>query len=245
MRYNRLSTFLFSLLVFAEVSNYALCQNPVLGRRGFQLGEAYTADQLETISTVTGNLSYRIPLASLPPGPTGNVFPLSLIYNSQVWDVSPSYQTGKSGFKELFQMPQNSASGGWRYSYSYHLDVRTRPTPPTGVNCNIVGAKNDTLTKMTFPDGSEHVFIPNISATLGSDTNDGYFNVIATTMKYSLCSGGGDISTDLNFYTTDGTYARLVIHNDGNHQPLNWMNRNWSLYLGDGTVLRTEPTPDW
>ena len=219
-------------------SNRAAAQSgpPVLGQRGFQPGQAYTVDQLETVSTVTGNVSYRIPLASLPPGPSGPGVSIGLIYNSQIWDVSPYYRSLPGGSQEIAENPIGSKSGGWHYSFSYSLDVLDKPFP-SGLVCGDIFTRNTVLTKVSFPDGSEHVLTPVRSADLGTVTNDGYYNIDPRTFTYTGCSGGGNISGDLVFYTTDGSYARVVIKDDGNHSAEGWLQKQWTLYLPDGSSV--------
>ena len=207
---------------------------PILGQRGFQPGATYTSDQLETINTVSGDLFYRIPLAALPSGPSGGGASLGLIYNSQIWDVIPTPGYGYSGQPEIHQIPIVSVSGGWHYSYAYSLDVLDKPTAGSGLTCGDAEANNRVLLKVLFPDGSEHILTPVIAAPSGTTTNDGYFPVDPRTFAYTYCAGGAAIASDMTYFTTDGSYARVVVKYS---IPVNWLNTQWNIYLRDGSSV--------
>ena len=47
-----------------------------------------SASPVDQVDNVTGNVSMRIPLASLPPGRAGWTMPFNLIYNSSIYSVT-------------------------------------------------------------------------------------------------------------------------------------------------------------
>lgn len=58
--------------------------------RGFRPAGSYALGYIETISTTSGNMMLRVPLAGLPPGRGSLAASLNLIYNSKLYDSFPS-----------------------------------------------------------------------------------------------------------------------------------------------------------
>src|SRR5260370_8310853 len=78
-------------LFFASLFSLRAQATPeTMPQRGLVPTGSYAISDLETINVVNGNVSYRIPLTSLPPGRAGWSLGLDLTYNSQIHD--PHYQ---------------------------------------------------------------------------------------------------------------------------------------------------------
>lgn len=68
----------------------SLAQSGKEPQRGFHPAGSYSLGDVETVSTTSGNMMLRVPLASLPAGRGGSPGPgVALIYNSKLWDPSP------------------------------------------------------------------------------------------------------------------------------------------------------------
>ena len=138
-------------------------------------------------------------------------------------------------------------SGGWNYGFKYSLNVSERntstPNPGGEINCsdgttfNITNSSLITYryrTTMTFPDGSVHTMIPYGQVSL---TSDGYYKIRPDGFVED-CFGGSFQTGDVTYYTTDGTYARLVVNHDSDQA---WWDNPWTLYLSDGTRVVSNP----
>lgn len=87
--------------------------------RGFKAGNSFAISEIETINTTNGNLMLNIPLAALPAGRgTSPDFPISLHYNSKLWDAKREVrndglpdETGNTKYNAEFVIP--SEDGGW------------------------------------------------------------------------------------------------------------------------------------
>jgi hypothetical protein len=84
--------------------------------RGFRPAGSYAISDIETISTTSGNLMLRVPLAGLPPGRGGLAASLSLIYNSKLYDSFPTSAYINHSYYDVTNIKQ-SQMGGWRYGY--------------------------------------------------------------------------------------------------------------------------------
>lgn len=165
----------------AWLTTVGYAQNDNTPKRGFQPGGSYALGDIETISTNSGNLSFHIPLVSLPPGRGGDAAlgKIGIFYNSKLWDLRPEVMwTGYTGSPNL-PIPQiytrqrivQSPEGGWRYGLKYELQLFDRmdeyqnaqQTPQQFLpNCGQTIDKGTARwkLKMSFPDGSVHEFRP-------------------------------------------------------------------------------------
>lgn len=211
-------------------------------QRGIVPAGSYTISDIETINSVNGNLMYRIPLATLPPGNAGWTADVSLIYNSQIYDITLS--TGNSiadpTTPVLYQTLTGSPWGDWRYSYSYGIVLETRPSPQLNGSYNCYTSEENWKIyklKVITPDGSYHTLhlypnTPSVPAGFAywDIDGDGYF-AIKPDGKGSGCPFVSPATGDLTYYTTDGTYMKVVFSGSNNTY---WTSRPWTIYFGDG-----------
>jgi hypothetical protein len=193
--------------------------------RGFRPAGSYSISDIETISTTSGNLMLKVPLASLPPGRGGLSASLSLLYNSKLYDSFPTSTYVNHSYYDVTNLKQSQA-GGWRYGYKYELYGEGRyggvdamgEVDPCGSTQHI--AKLALLT----PDGAKHEL-----RLTGRTDGDGFHDVWQDGSP--ACSGGTAASGTLVYYTTDGTFLRLEVEHDSDS---NGQNNPWTLYLPDG-----------
>jgi len=131
-----------------------------LATRGQVPTGSYSFSDLETVDNVSGNLSYRIPLASLGPGRAGFNWGLSLVYNSNIFDVVPEsgYSQVSPGDSTTVNRLTQSQSGGWRYAIGFGLQLEECFASGQGNDygsCPDQAGHVDKL-NLLFPDGSHH-----------------------------------------------------------------------------------------
>src|SRR5262249_17217810 len=117
----------------------------------------YQLSSIESIDTVSGNLSLKIPFTDLSPMPGGFKWNVGITYNSGTYDQVPDTCTDSHGnqvaCRYLFPSQGKGTGGGWQYSYTYALNLEE-----VG-NCS---TPNDETyypyrLSMIFPDGSHHI----------------------------------------------------------------------------------------
>ena len=215
-------TLLFVLFATTAVP----AQQDTIPQRGFHPAGSYALTDLETINTGNGNLMFRIPLVSLPSGRGGAPGPaISVYYNSKLWDTFAWIDRTGPTPREVNEIVQ-SPDGGWRYALSYELrlDNRLFHDQSGPVNCSNPGSDNILKLKMSFPDGSVREFRPRGFSDFFAD---GYFNISPD--GFGVC--GGSLTSPMTYYSTDGSYLKLVIEHDTDNV---WSNNPWTLYLNDG-----------
>jgi RHS repeat-associated protein len=243
------------LVAFADA---AYAQQTTSPNRGFQPGGAYAAGDIETINATNGNLMLRVPLGSLPPGRGGLAARVSLIYNSKLYDSSTEYEncpwvsSGKGFLTVNAQYPtcsgdptrrsdylQESEDGGWHYGLRYRIHFAYSAyqgrSADSYYNCAGNSHADVQLLKLQiiFPDGGAHDF--RLSGRTESDTQQPNFFPMypdGTVTPNSSCDGWSTATGPVTYYSTDGTYARLVFEHDANQEP---SDNPWTLYLSDGT----------
>lgn len=199
-------------------------------QRGLVPAGSYSISDLETINVVNGNVFWQIPLATLPPGRAGFTAGLKLTYNSQVWDVGLSfgYSQVNLGVWTLYRNLQTSEWGGWQYGYMCSLDLEMRPNPSSTWNCN--GTEDNwKIYKLSVisPDGSHHTLHP---YSYWDVNGDGYYEVDPGGNP-SACPQSRGTTGDMTYYTTDGSYLKVVVTQ--NSDPF-WTNHPWTIYFPDG-----------
>ncbi len=201
-------------------------------QRGFHPAGSYALSEMETISTVNGDVIFRIPLAALPPGrgahPGANV---NLIYNSKTWDTHLVSAPDANGNYIWQNALKASDDGGWRYGFQYEVTYHYRfdEYPDPTHTCQQAEATYAWKIKMTFPDGGSREFRPQgFTDVLG----DGYFDIRPDGFK-EQCPGPATplVSGPMTYYSTDGSYLRLDFSHDGDS---NYLNNPWTLSYGDG-----------
>jgi RHS repeat-associated protein len=245
------------LLFFSAL---AQAQDKPQTERGFHPGQSYALSDIETISMSSGNMMLSVPLGALPPGRGGSPgFQLSLIYNSKLYDTHIDEVPNDIGVVENRVHLNSSKDGGWQYAfptgYQMRLISRRNEGPTPGCNAGAFEyQKNAYLWKMTmiYPDGSEHIFRP---FGYSDQFNDNFFIISANGWEYSASSvGSGDscsgtfgeqfkTSAPIIYYSTDGSYTRLVVEHGNNNDHVGSGNP-WTLYFSDGRRVsgnRAEP----
>lgn len=234
LSHKRVNARLFSLMLLMvailPATVFAQEKNP---QRGFQPGNGYTLSDIETINTTNGNLILNLPLGTMPAGRGSLPGVVSLRYNSKLYDSMIEQTTDDSGVISSQNLLSQSLLGGWSVttSLSYSLNVENRSEVQGGQFPCIPGGgaannKADYIwkVKMAYPDGGEHEFRP---AGYNDVLGDGYFNVNPTTGEITGNCGAavGTAPNPLTYFSTDGTYTRLVINRG----------TGWVLSFPDGT----------
>ncbi|MGE3467592.1 MAG: hypothetical protein AB7J13_11740, partial [Pyrinomonadaceae bacterium] len=226
-----LTFLIFGLGVAAQQEH----KNP---ERGIANGAAYSVSDIESINTTNGNLSLNIPLAALPKGRGEIGQSISLRYSSKLYDTSVEELLNLSGQLTDQNLLVNSNDGGWKYTINtYELDLTSRFETVPGYQCGTgVDGEMSFVWKveMRMPDGSRREFRP---TGLADPYNDGYFQVnpngyltqACPTYSTTLYTSGG-----MTYYSTDGSYTRLVVsHVPGSTNT--GENNAWTMSMPDGS----------
>jgi len=221
-------------------------------KRGFHPAGSYDIGDIETINTKNGNISLNLPITDLPAGRGGDIgAKVRLNYNNKIWNTSWNYLYlgDDSAPTDTFSLIP-ARQGNWRYGWEYTLEFHARGeddrapelirgrhgeilVPPCSVPENVYSGRLE----MVFPDGSSHVFHPFGGREFGGFTNlfpDGH--VICS--LYEPPPGSQTF-----WYTTDGTYAKLVVDSDGETGVFDYLNNPWTLYLADGSRVTGGANP--
>ena len=210
--------------------------------RGLTPAASFALSEIETVNLVNGNLLLRMPVVSLPPGRGGSSFTLHLLYNSQIYDVQKGIGVITDPLPEnpdrivLFRDPIPSSEGGWRWGFQYGLEYEFKFQ---GENrpCGHILDKFAHKMRVNFPDGSSHLLrLVNSEATVSDDEGDGYYAYQPTGSKDDCHTdaGASDISGDVRYITTGGSFSHVVIHDDSSDPPSPWHEREWTIHLRDG-----------
>ncbi|MCM3873838.1 MAG: hypothetical protein ND895_24380, partial [Pyrinomonadaceae bacterium] len=194
--------------------------------RGFRPAGSYALSDIETISTTSGNMMLKVPLAGLSAGRGGLSASLSLLYNSKPYDTFPTNTYVNHSYYDVTRLKQSQA-GGWRYGFKYELygEGRYAGVDEYGVEigpCTVFSH----ITKLSLltPDGGKHEL-----RLAGHTDGDGYQDVWQD--GNAPCYGGTPATGTLSYYTTDGTFLRLDVEHDSDS---NAWNNPWTLFLPDG-----------
>src|SRR5690242_20153678 len=76
---------LFTLLISLALQAQGPSPTVIIPQRGVTPIGSYAITDIETVDTVNGNLSLRLPITSLASGRTGTTASLSLVYNSSMY----------------------------------------------------------------------------------------------------------------------------------------------------------------
>jgi RHS repeat-associated protein len=197
----------------------------------------YVFSNIETINPVAGNLTFDFPLGILPAGRNGFSSGTGLIYNSKIYDTDRVVYYDQYSNPVIVEELVTSVSGGWKYGHGYKLNVRHRPDDGDGY-CNTLYDIYHIRVTVTYPDGSEREFRP---VGFIDQVGDGYYTVyphgvIASCTGYAWGPTGG-----MTYYSTDGTYTKLVVAYD--NQTSGWTDNPWTLSFPDGKrVTYNEPS---
>lgn len=200
----------------------AMAQTPdLLPQRGIYPNGSYSFDKLEAINKQNGILTYGIPVTSLPLGRAGMTVPVTLTYSSALSDayLSAGYQQGQP---VTYGVASGSAYGGWRFAgYGYSLYTVDTPVP----NCATATIPPFQL-YVIMPDGAHHIL--KLYNQPDPYSNGGYwFNPLTGT---NPCTGAA-APNPLVYYTTDGSYLRVVVDNS------NPSGGSYTIFLPNGTTV--------
>lgn len=239
------------LLSLISPAVFAQYEPPANVRRGAANGASYSVSDIETINLTNGNLMLNIPLAELPKGRGSIGQSLSLMYNSKLYSTGTDELMDITSQMSLQTRLLPNHDGGWHYvrpSY-YTMEVTSRLANNPWVDCNAGPyefGKNAYLWKveMTFPDGSRKLFRPSGYSDYYADD---YYNITANGYQYYVSSvpdgfGGYSCSASdssvtaspMTYYSTDGSYMKLVVDHDSTPGNKSGTNNTWTLYLPDG-----------
>ena len=232
-------------LAYASAS-WLRAQNPAplntLAPAGVLPTGSYSLNELETIDNVNGSLFFRVPMASLPPGRAGQTASLPLLYNSNLYNIDQVYSytdcDGNSSGGGLYNCLMPSSSGGWQYGYEYGLQLTFNPAYYyEAVNCSTPSTYKYYQLSAVFPDGSSHLLH---LYNAYDDNGNGYYQELPGAT--ASCSSG--FSGDYTYYTTDGTYVKVIFLAStsptcGNGSPPDscWSSYPWTMYFPDGTQV--------
>lgn len=208
-------------------------------QRGLSTIGQLTPSQIESINAINGNVTLRIPLGQLPPGPAGFSDAVNLVYNSSISDIKPLYSTGP--YTYLYE--PSTHGGGWNYGYKYTLWAQPRyPWDQLYAGCGPFPAaarqpwfKNFLMT----PDGASHVLaLVGVLDSTGTQqppsfatdpNNDAYAQYDFAGQPNPFCSLGiSAFSGTLIFATIDSTYIRVEANTVAN---------TWVAYFPDGVQV--------
>ncbi|HVV71939.1 MAG TPA: hypothetical protein VHI52_10640, partial [Verrucomicrobiae bacterium] len=176
----------------------------------------YSIDKLETINLMTGSLGYHFPLGQLGPEPGGFSVPFSLTYNSDLYDVQ--YDPNDDPDQHVPTLV-TSGVGGWRYSFRYEIGLDS--------------IEGDCFTSaplfkafLITPDGASH---PLRRSDTGDDPSRPPGYALHAPNNDGGCSGNGPYDSYTFYYTTDGSYIRVIFHGHGIGN--GW---DWTAWFPDG-----------
>jgi hypothetical protein len=216
---------LVSCVVFLICLSATVAAQEKSPERGFRPAGSYALSDIETISTTSGNMMVKVPLAGLPAGRGGLSASLNLLYNSKLYDAFPMGIQVNQSYYDVTRLKKSQA-GGWRYGFKYELydEGRYPGSDEFGEqNGCLVFDRYVTRLSLITPDGGRHLL-----RLAGHTDGDGYQNVW---MDGSAMCQGTPVETTLSYYTTDGTFLRLDVEHDGD---ANGLNNLWTLFLPDG-----------
>lgn len=234
---------IYSVMIFMLASAQAqtIDSDYVNIDRGIRNGTPYSISDIENINLANGNLNINIPLATLPAGRGGLASGISLVYNSKLYENGIEELTDELQGGTSFQnTAANSDDGGWQIVSSIGYTLKEENIDKQ-IPCGSLWYQNAYRYKVfiIYPDGSKKQFRPtgygNQPFQGIGDIKD-YYNVnsAGTVYAYNSTNSGGTYSCGISsyqattgpmvYYSTDGSYTRLVINPGG----------GWTLYFPDG-----------
>ncbi|HMO82381.1 MAG TPA: RHS repeat-associated core domain-containing protein [Pyrinomonadaceae bacterium] len=248
---------LLNIIIVGLVSAQGNNHDPSNPGRGIVGGSSYSISEVENINLTNGNVMFHFPLASLPPGRTGLSGSIGLMYNSKLYDTSIEQIPDHNQEIKDQNMVVTSQDGGWRLvnSLNFQYRVISRFAFSPMVDCSS-GAydygKNASIWKVqvVFPDGNAKEFRP-----VGHSDyyEDGYFRIspngweswanyqsIPDPPSHSCNLGETQFTTDsMVYYSTDGSFLRLVVDHDPNPNNKSGASNSWTLYFPDGSFYQS------
>jgi len=227
---------LFAIAVLGFFAISVDAQDIANPQRGIQHGQSYQIGDIETINTTNGNLILNIPLASLPKGRGQTGGGVSLVYNSKLYDTRVEELPDQSQQPSLQNVLYESYTSGWRYSANtYKLDVQGRYETFSPGACNNSKYAWAWKLVMWMPDASQKEFAPT-----GRDDyhSDGFYDVTPDGKMHHPCPTATSqwSTTGMVYYSTDGTYKKLVVDYVPNAL-IRGEGNPWTMYMSDGSKI--------
>jgi len=210
-----------AIVIFGPTFPHASAQ--ALPDRGFLPTRSYDPSSTDDVNLQNGNLIYRVPLYSFPPGSGGQSWNIGLSYNSFIYDPDP---VNVAPAPNLFSSEVSLTGGGWQWSYRYQLAVRYP----------------DNHIYVVFPDGGHHLFF--LRNAIGDAANQVY--PYMSNGNESVDPIGSDFNATcsyhlagrtLVYYSADTTFLRLELHlgTSPNCSTPPTTPSLWAIYFPDGT----------
>jgi RHS repeat-associated protein len=230
-------------------------ETPAAAKRGIANGASYSVSDIENINMTNGNLVLDIPLISLPKGRGEVGQSLGLVYNSKLHETGTDEMQDITGQSSLQRRLMPDYTSGWNYSplQTYSLMVTSKLNSQAMSPCvsSYEWNKNTYTVKveMIFPDGSRKMFRPNGYSDFYADdwyniTPNGYQQTSSFGSLGPLPNGQPSYSCGLSgsvvttapmvYYSTDGSYLKLVVEHSSNPQDNGGQFNPWTLYFPDG-----------
>ena len=235
---------ILSVIVAFGQNPYDVETRPV---RGFMPNMDQLSSPVDHIDPVSRKLHLEIPLASLPQGPGGSGFDLSLVYDTHYWNLEPEAIHPPPPWDMIYSdivgyklSQQWSAQAGWNLNIdNVGIDFEERVSAdPNYPSCLESGPFRLYRLRARLLDGSLHVMhLKGWGPELGDGYNgDGFFPIDPSGRAYCRFPNGDPAYTTLytgllTYFSNDGSYLKLEIYADGSG---NWGAQPWTLYLPDG-----------
>lgn len=227
--------FLILFLFISAISAFAQNQ-PIDPKRGITNEASYSISDLENINMTNGNLMLNFPLVSLPAGRGGAGSSINLVYNSKLYDTEILSMLDINNQMSNQNRLVKSLDGGWKMvipsDYTMRLTSRIK-NGTDGFDC----VQSTYLWKLhiILPDGSKKEFRP----TGYSDyLQDGFFRVSPNGFEWGGTCGQEVVQVNsgpMTYYSTDGSYLKLVVQHDNASGNTSGANNPWTLYFPDGS----------
>jgi RHS repeat-associated protein len=212
------------------------------GGGGSSATSSFALDRIESVNSINGNMSLRIPAAHLPPGPAGLSVGVDLVYNSTIFDLQTSVQVANIGNVLSSTYTPSIHGGGWNYSYKYTLWSQPRLTTINAFACSSMTPAeklNWYKTMFATPDGANHPLrlvsaidsngVTKPLSSLSTDATNSYdiFDYAGYGTQNCSQSTNRFLGT-LIFATADSSYIRVEADTVGG---------KWVAYFADGTKV--------
>ena len=223
------------LACMASIPEQVLATETQIGARGFAPERVYDVGDIDVVNLFNGGLTLTVPIGHSYPLSPSFSYGLTLVYNSNVWDLQSEIVGGEQ--EEVFYPVPNAISNaglGWTLTLGMLF-------PPES------GPGNDTLHWMYVgPDGQSHHFYDELHGNTGCGTcDDG-----STETKYTRDNS----FIRMRPVGTEGTTLELDFPNDTTHVFTNYGTSTTPAWLLDrirdqhGNFLDINyqfPSPDW
>jgi RHS repeat-associated protein len=243
-RYLAFGNFLLLMLTMMSLLQTAAFGQTQTARpdRGMNNTGSYQASNIDAVNMLNGNVTLKVPLASLPPIAGGKLsYTLNAYYNSKLLNLNrreTKVGTGEPGCPQSFTVeePMTADNGGWRLEGGYRLffrDAHEDYDYSNDLNETCDGNEYYFMQGKFFkpmirmPDGSEHELRIN-SANNPIYTGDREY--LKNYYKYTGTNNEPTFDAPTKMYSIDNTFLSAVVN-----PPTDPV--KWTIYLKDGTQI--------